>query len=72
MQEGGLGVGGGEIKGEKEGSSKHSIRLSDTVSENRMRFASGFHPGPLVFSGRRFVFWLVRVGRVLIIVVGRF
>lgn len=28
MQEGGLGVGGGEIKGEKEGSSKHSIRFS--------------------------------------------
>lgn len=32
-QRGGLGVGGGEIKGEKEEDSKHSIRLSDTVSE---------------------------------------
>lgn len=56
MQEGGLGVGGGEIKGEKEEDSKHSKRLSDTVSENRMRFASGFHPDPLVFSGRWFGF----------------
>lgn len=62
MQEGGLGVGGGEIKGEKEGSSKHSIRLSDTVSENRMRFASWVLPRPIGFF-RKAVCVLVGEGR---------
>lgn len=72
VQKGGLGVGGGEIKGEKEEDSKHSIRLSDAVSENRMRFASWVSPRPIGFFRKVVWFWLVRVGRVLIIVVGRF
>lgn len=57
MQEGGLGVGGGEIKGEKEEDSKHSIRFSrQVVIKIVCASLPGFHPDPLVFSGRWFGF----------------